>query len=254
MRKLFILISCVVFLIVGTWISIIVTYGNTSSPTQSFELQWRSKLFDNPQSLVNTLDSNQLDKSFPFTEYSNAYDWSEYENINRLLSALYTVRKDDFENQHLVSVLLTDSLASSLDSINSKTVLQMAPAIIRFAEKQKVYAAVDKNRALLFESVYQYWMNRIQITLKYAQKYDNNLKYRFEFLALKYRLEEQKFRVPTTYQNSEKIIMYILDGKWSYLLYKLFIDSSFTQKTFLFLVILLQLYLVYHALPIKKPL
>lgn len=184
------------------------------------------------------IQPNNLLAQFPFRTYIDSANYDNIAVIKNDLLLLDSVNAvDKMLNLQVLMVALTDSLKKKHPYIqyNPDSLIHL----IQWVEKFKNYAAVDTKNALLFESVYDYWMSFVVGKLNAYYEANNKLKYEFRFRYLVNRCNEQRYGTNIGNTKFDKIVLYFADQNWTYLV------ERFNNGTGLFFKLLIYLFVLF---------
>lgn len=199
---------------------------------------------------TNSLQKNDIDildlpadnllNQFPHLDFLALINNHGHESIEELLSKLNNEGIAAFEAQSITSRLLTSDLKGEL--LNSN--LDSLYALLRFADKYFYYSASDSPHSLLYESIGGYWYNEVANELSRIIASNSDVKYTFKFRYLDQKCQERNYNVNTGNTKIEKIFLYMIDGKLTYILKRLVFSSSIQIKLLLGLILFVQAYLI----------
>jgi hypothetical protein len=189
---------------------------------------------------IGDLPADNLSNQFPHQDFLTLIDNQGHESIGYLISKLNEKGITAFESQSITSRLMTSDLKGEL--LNSN--LDSLYALLQFADKYYYYSASDSPYSLLYESIGGYWYNEVANKLSNIAASNSDVKYAFKFRYLDQKCQERNYNVNTGNTKLEKIFLYMMDGKITYLLRRLIFSSSIIIKLLLGLMLFLQAYLV----------
>jgi hypothetical protein len=192
---------------------------------------------------LKSIDPVQLKEKFPYKVYLDSADYDHYDALQSHIQALDTFNPNNkMGNLELLSIALTEKLMDKnreqYQAYHPDTLL----ALLQWAEKFKVYGETDQEHAILFNSVYSYWLDMIANKLNTFYEHDRSLKYAPKFNYLATRCYEQKFSVPIDNSKFEKIVQYFSETQFAYLYNRFWNGTGFWVKTGILALILFTLY------------
>jgi hypothetical protein len=118
--------------------------------------------------------------------------------------------------------------------------------IIFWAEEFKCFEANDTDVFQpIYVGIFDFWMNKVALVLSDATRNNSDLKYNNNFFYLNQRLTDYKYAIGIKYSNTEKVIENIVNGKWSYLLKRYFLETSTFINLLLVFFLVLTIYTYY---------
>jgi hypothetical protein len=205
--------------------------------------------------LLQSLQTDQLQKKFPFNEYLKTGNYDHPTMIQKdlhIMDSLYPT--DLMSNQALLSMALTDSLYERKKHIFSGYQPDSLIQLIQWAEPYTHFSVFDKNAELLYMSVHDYWINKINNYIsKYSQE-NSKVKYDFKFIYIFSRCAEKKMHIAPKVTYLEKVIDNIVRSQWGHLFEASWLASSFLQKVIfaLFAICTLFAYFLFMLFIINK--
>jgi hypothetical protein len=192
---------------------------------------------------LRSVDPAQLKEKFPYAPYLDSADYDHYTSLQSHIQSLDTFNPNDkMGNLEILSIALTEKLMLKTGQQYKTYRPDSLLALLQWAEKFKIYAEADKQHAILFNSVYSYWLDIIANKLNTFYEQDRSLKYAPKFNYLATRCYEQKFSVPIDNSKFEKIVQYFSETQFAYLYNRFWNGTSIWVKTGILALILFTLY------------
>ncbi len=180
-----------------------------------------------------------LYETFPYEDYTQKIDYNNFQLIDAHLVELDTITKSPFLSQSILSLALTTKLKqinyTNLDSLYS--ILLWADQFQNYSYKQPKYRD-------FYESIQSYWLNKVANTLTDISKENTGIKYNFKYRYLIQYCRERGFNIGGKVSKIEKIVIYFIDQKWSYLFARFWGGTSWVFKGMVFIAIAINLFLI----------
>lgn len=194
--------------------------------------------------LPDTSKTEDLYDNFPYEQYINNVNLTEINAINRNLKELNTITKSGFLSQNILSNALTQKAnklftGSGLDTLNM---------ILTWADGFKAYSNIDKSTASFYNSIYDYWYSYVVKELQQIIGENGNQKYAFKYRYLYQRCSNTGAEVIRGTSKFEKIILYIIDSKWSYLFERFWSGTGILFKLVFFSFLGLGIFISYQSI------
>jgi len=220
------LIIWLLFLVLRTDYSINIPAEKECSSDNDFNLS----------SHLSNWDSLNFSGSFPYTIYLDSSDKCDVNAIAGYLAAMDSVNSDYSNNRQIISIALTDSLQSRINSSFNRYNPDSLILMMQWAEKFNQYKEFDRSNAKLYRVIYKHWLSFT--ANKLGEYYESNpkCKYDFKFNYLCAVCQSKNFSVPVGNTNSEKIIFNMLNKNYAYLFSKFWYDTGFIYKLLMLLI------------------
>ena len=181
---------------------------------------------------IKGVNKDSITSLFPYEDYLKSVNYQEAKTIQKDLVILDSLVGDKMVVRGLISSVLTDSLYNrnfskadnvNLDSLNYR---------LQWAEKFKFYSEADPSseNQLLFQSIYDFWLNKISRILSEYSENNVNAKFNFEFRYLTAKCNEKRYNVSVKVSPLEKVIQNILGNSWAHLFEASWNQASVLQK------------------------
>ena len=185
----------------------------------------------NLYSKLKGIDSINLLNKFPYQEYLNN---SNYCNLKSII-ADFKIVDSMYKNRDELTIplfynLLTDSLINFKKNKTKKFNPDFLIKKINWAKKMKVASQLNQEYEIIFLIVYEGWLNHISNLLSSYFENDKNIKYNLKFKILKNECSLEKYTVPVGLRTHEKLIDYLIEGRYSYIWGRLYHGTSFWIK------------------------
>jgi hypothetical protein len=192
---------------------------------------------------IRSIDPVQIKEKFPYTIYLDSADYDHYSSLQSHIQALDSINPNDkMGNLEILSIALTEKLLAKTTQRYKTYCPDTLLALLQWAEKFKIYGEADQQHAILFNSVYSYWLDMIANKLNTFYEHDRSLKYAPKFNYMATRCYEQKFSVPIDNSRFEKIVQYFSETQFAYLYNRFWNGTSIWVKTGILALILFTLY------------
>lgn len=185
-----------------------------------------------------------LYETFPYEVYVQKIDFTNFHILDAHLVELDTITKNSFLTQSILSVALT----SKLTQLNS-TDLDTLHSVLQWSDQFQEYSLQQTNYQGFYQSIQSYWYNQVANTLTEMSKQNSDIKFRFKYRYLIQRCKEKGFIIGGKVSKTEKIVIYFVEQKWSYLFYRFWNGTSLLFKGIVFSAILINL--IFMGLGIK---
>lgn len=183
--------------------------------------------------------TDNLYDSFPYEAYNHKINYTNFQLIDTHLSELDSITHNPFLSQSILSVALTSKL-TQLNSMNLDTlygILQWSNQFQKYSYQQPKYQA-------FYQSIQSYWYNQVSNSLIRISKQNSDMKYEFKYRYLIQRCKEKGFMIGGKVSKIEKIVIYLIEQKWSYLFFRFWNNTSFLFKGIIFSTVLTNLVFV----------
>jgi len=191
-------------------------------------------------SAIKGVNKDSITSLFPYEDYLKSVNYQEAKTIQKDLVILDSLVGDKMVVRGLISAVLTDSLYNrnftevdnvNLDSLNYR---------LQWAEKFKFYSEADPSseNQLLFQSIYDFWLNKISRILSEYSENNVNAKFNFEFRYLTAKCNEKRYNVSVKVSPLEKVIQNILGNSWAHLFEASWNQASLMQKIIIAILII----------------
>lgn len=214
---------------------------------KQFEIQDCSKN-TNQSSLFSTLDSSsiQLINSkiiVPLDSYTISY--CNFNNLEKDLDLLKDSLNFGGKAERLFYYFLVDKnkIFNTQDS-NIFDPIKLLNWII-IAERSLIHATYSARNSYFFKAISRYYFNSISEQLTKLNRNDPTLKYDLNFKILVDRCRTNKYHVDQKFTNSEKLINYLVEKKYAYIINRFWIGTPAFFKIILCFGLLISLYAYY---------
>lgn len=239
MKKIVISIFALSILISG-----VVGYGIMkvdNSGFQTINLNPKTKnQFDLLELDLAGMPMNAVYDQFPYKEYVENLDYKNFRLLENNLLQLDTLGFDAFTRQGILSRALTTELADNFINAN----LDSLYAVLLLADLYFEESVKNKQFELLYSAVGGYWYNAVANKLSKEAEAQSEIKYTFKYRYLDQKCLERSYNVNSGNSKLEKVALYFIDGKWSYIFKRLVYASSWKIKLALILLVGVQVYLI----------
>lgn len=237
-----------IVLVLGIFTFVYVRYDYDTKIIQKEYPQTRSKF--NLHDRLAMLDKSNIPAVFPWQDYLDSANLYDIKTMRNDLGVLDSFTKDESASRMLFSEILTNRLktkmASSLNRYNPDSLLR----IIQWAEDFLVYARMERENRIFYESVAMFWLGMVSNKLADFSKTERSVKHSFKYKYLVARCHELKFTTPVKVSKTEKVAENLLAGKWGHLVNASWNQTSSFQKM-VFLLLVLATFYGYYLIMLK---
>jgi len=246
--------------IIIVFICLVVAFFYIIKANYSTEVYTERKIVttSNSYSLEKNLKKIELTKilkSFPAQNYLDSANTWDIKAIRNDLIMMDSVNPGNTRNnQEALSIALTTELQKRIEnsykSFNSDSLLML----IHWTERFNYYADIDDNNSTFYKVIYMYWMEYITNKLDEYYNEEPSIKYNYRFRYLVSRCHEKNYNPGFGCTNSEKVIIYIIDSKWSYLFNRFWYGTGvlFKMGCSLLIIVLLAPYIYLLIKKVRK--
>jgi hypothetical protein len=194
----------------------------------------------NSYSILQSLhesDSNNILKTFDyrlFLEKSNYCNYSDISNNIEIIDSIYGNFNEITEP--LFYNLLGDTLINSygeLKTFNPTFILKK----LNWIRSLKYYAEFNNKHYFIYMGVYDRWFQKITQLLSNELELNSNLKYNNNFKIIAAQCKLEGYYIPQKLNSKEKLINYLVEGKFSYIWNRIWNNTNFITKIILLLFI-----------------
>ncbi len=197
----------------------------------------QAKLFDVHNSFHN-LNSNNISVAFPYKSYLDSASWWNFKTIQSTFSELENIRKIDHDTVNLVlRNCLVDSLLSNWNYNN----IDSLELLLIILEKYQNYAEASIELSNFFNEVADNYGVFVAENLTELAENNKNLKSTFKFNYVRQHSKCLTYPPNIGLNNSEKVILNISQGNFSYLWGRFWNGTSFIFKSLIVTPMLLVL-------------
>jgi len=243
-KKIAIFLFCIILLLVFYVGCKIVQVDNNDYVPKVLQVS-QVDTFDLRPYLVGIPDSSVSEK-FPYRKYIK---YGNYENIliiKRDLSVLDNLYPNNqMNNQRILSNTLTDSLFKEKKALFTQYAPDTLIYQMQWAQKFKSYGELEPDYAPLFNSIYDFWMNRIANSLGNYSNDAPKIKYDFKYRFLKAKCEEQRYPVSSKVTSAEKVFYNLIKGDKASLQHLVIASWNQATKTQVVIFILVALFTIF---------
>ena len=185
------------------------------------------------------ISPDSVKENFPYREYTDSCNFWNITAIRKDLSCLDGLFKEPSSNREALSIALTSELSPKLKDYLSVYQPDSLLILVQWVEKFKNYAELDPDNNIFYESIYEYWMDKISNELSIITVKNPSIKYNFKFKYLQTRCVEQRFSPGVKKTSSEKAIENLVYNKWGHLINASWHQSTVLQKFLFFLAVII---------------
>ncbi len=191
---------------------------------------------------LNGLNPGNFKEKFPFAVYLDSADCRNINSIRKDLSIMDSFSNDPMLSQEVLWQTLTEKLETriqpSFEHYNIDSLIQL----LQWVEKFKQYASLNLDHNMLFETVYDHWMEFIIKTMERYADQNKSIKYNYKFKYLLSRCDEHTYTSRIGKSRLEKIVDNVIEQDWPYLLNRFWIGTTVLFKIIIFSILLITLY------------
>lgn len=230
----FLLVNGIVFIIIlaatFTWA---INYSDYAYSFGEYSIKRNGKIMHLTTKIVPS-DCNDLISTFPYTSYYQADNWKDVNTFHKDYVFLESICSDKFNVMNVMtSALTTQNRYWDLTNIDSLNILY------NWANTFNTAIYKDSVNAIVYDAIYGYWMNELALALSTLIKDDENLRYSFKYRFLEEICRQNKLSIGAPLDSSTKIINYVIEGKWYYLIVqRLWKGTHITFKIVLILILI----------------
>ena len=187
---------------------------------------------------------NNLTKTFPYNVYLDSANIFNIKNVLNDLALLDEFTQDSALNRDLFTRLLTEKLG---DKIGNSLILYNPDSLIyllQWADGFYHFQKIDSKNERFYRRVNRYWFNFISNKLGQFSETNPNIKYDIKFKYMVELCRARMFNPPIGNSNSEKVLNYFIEGKYSYLFQRLWFGTNIFFK----LIILIGICFCFYSL------
>lgn len=185
-----------------------------------------------------------ITKSFPFNSYIDSADIFNIKNVLNDLDSMDKFNENLRLNRDLFTTLLTEKLVNKIQ--NSLIIYKPDSLIflLQWADGFYHYQKIDKKNERFYRRVNRFWFNLISNKLGQFAETDPSIKYNIKFKYMVELCRARMFYPPIGNSNTEKVLNYFIEGKYSYLFQRLWFGTDIFFK----LIILFGLSFCFYSL------
>ncbi len=231
----------ILFLIIGLTYKILSTDFEFYIPSDKTNRD--DKYFDIKSHLTPGFKNN-LTKTFPYNVYLDSANIFNIKNVLNDLALLDEFTQDSALNRDLFTRLLTEKLG---DKIGNSLILYNPDSLIyllQWADGFYHFQKIDSTNERFYRRVNRYWFNFISNKLGQFAETDPSIKYNVKFKYMVELCRARMFYPPIGNSNTEKVLNYFIEGKYSYLFQRLWFGTDIFFK----LIILFGLGFCFYSL------
>lgn len=202
---------------------------------------------------VSKMHNADLINQFPYDLYLDSADYWNINDIKKDISCL-DQHFDSSQNRVTISTALTNKLVPRLRNYFDSYKPDSLIVLLQWAEKFKSYAELEPINQLLYESIYDFWMDTLSNRITFFSNEKPSRKFDFKFRYLRTRCVEQRVSPSEKTSSEEKVFDNFIYSRWGHLFNASWNQTSLTQKVIFFLFIGLTIcsYIVFIIWGIKK--
>jgi hypothetical protein len=249
--KAFLLVCGVAFIVLFiacfTWA---INYSDSSYTFDNYKLVSGTDILQ-LNNYIDKSNCDRIDSIFPYTKYLQSDNWKDVNQFNNDYTYLSTVCANNFLIMNTLSNCVTTKLKywdlKNIDSLN---------VLYNWVKSYKNTTFKDSENEILYEAVYDYWMNEIALALGNMVKENESIRYSFKYRFLSEICRQDQKTIGAPLDGVTKIINYVIEGKWYYLIVqRLWMGTHFTFKIVLIFIVITTLFsyfLLFKKLITKK--
>jgi hypothetical protein len=173
---------------------------------------------------------NNITKLFPYNSYVDSADIFNIKNVLKDLDSMDKFTQDSSLNRDLFTSLLTEKLENKIEN---SLILYNPDSLIyllQWADGFYHFQKVDSKNERFYRRVNRFWFNLISNKLGQFAETDPSIKYNVKFKYMVELCRARMFYPPIGNSNSEKVLNYFLEGKYSYLFQRLWYGTNIFFK------------------------
>jgi hypothetical protein len=206
---------------------------------------------------ISQINSVNVDSDFPYKLYLDSASICDISSIQQNLEEMNLLFPKSAikiygisSNQQVMSQALTNKLQARIQTsfilYNPDSLIQ----VMQWAEKFNAYSALAPGDSMLYQSVFDYWMNFVSNNLAEHYAKDKSIKNDFSFRYINARCQEKGYGASVTESDTEKVVLYLNEGEWIYLINKFWLSTGAFFKVTVALISVLILFLSLNGLKI----
>lgn len=182
--------------------------------------------FDSIKQQTNRIDKYSVAKSnFSQNYFLEYFDWSDPSIVNQSFNKVLSITKDTAVARDVFIEIYTTNLRekytiASLDSLN---------IMLNWADKLETISYSHPEVGYAYSIVKDDWYQYTSRTLEKTQKIGVHS---FKFRYLMSKCNENSYSPDIRVSNLEKVVLYVAEGRWSYLIKRFLYSASFKLQLF----------------------
>jgi hypothetical protein len=148
--------------------------------------------------------------------------------------------------------LIYDALTENLLGIDTSALVGFNPdflfGCLMWAQKFEVYEELNSENQFIYGAVHSFWLQKISETLRKTLEQDPSLKTKYRFRVLRDLCANEKYYIETPPDNVVKTLIYLLDGKYSYVARKFWFVAPLKIRVAVIVLFIFSLFLLISTL------
>ena len=228
MKKLIFVSALIVVAIISYITYKVISIDNSGFTNISIENNAGAKINNLVLDLnLATIDPQDIYDQFPYSDYIKRVGYFDTSAIQMHLRSLEGLTNNSF----LAQSVLTKAYTSELEAALSTNNFDSLNALINYADDYNKIGSQSSNYGRIYSSIGNHWYNYVSNKLSEIAKNKPDSKYSFKFRYLDQRCFEKKYFIDKGNTKVEKVFLYAIDGKWTYILKRFLFAASWKTKT-----------------------
>lgn len=182
-------------------------------------------------SILNKISTEDISKSFPFRLIAENVKLTNYENQKFILD--FVEKKDSNQLstiQEYLFIALSDSLLKNFQKKLDFEDLNTLTSLTNEVTSLYHYSQFDKKNSIVYEALFDYWMQFINQELEIIAQKKYWDKYSFEYRYISAICQQYNYNPSTGLNSTEKVLNNLAENKYGYLYYRFILRTTVYQK------------------------
>lgn len=190
-------------------------------------------------------------RDFPYGDFKDSFCMFDIQSVPTFLNCVDSLFPADlYENQEVMTRAYTSSQSEVIRNSNN---LDSILIIFNWCRDLSVLKLIDKSHEFFYDASSTFWYNWCSNSLSNLVKTDPRVKYIYKYRYLATSCQMQQYSPSIRSSNSEKLVLYLIDGNWGHIISKAVYDTSPVTKIFIITVVMMTiLSYVYFFISILK--